>query len=420
MKEINIKIFIICFLFIFNLHNRVFSDAIFTTIEYSYVEVDFTKFKGHSITVDNSYTDWKGIAPEQDNTYVYSSNEYIYKDAWYDDTGDGDYTYPTNKRFKEGMADIIEFRVTYDSTNLYFLIKLRDASPDGDGWWVNGILIGINDESSENGNYYFIQGDGIDPDKGPAAEINTKIKINYTIFASSTYRIRMWNHNGIKVGDGDDPDNSDGKLNNLKVKAKEWNKYEIGIPLTLIGSVSNKKLRFIVGSCFEENQMAREVQGYPLVTEWYITGGDRIWWNNTSPDPDVMDLIGASKILQEKDLNNYRGIFFNAEYDFEVFNMDIKPYIFSPKKDEKLTVYFTLATKAKVTINIRDLSGNLLKNLVKDNEISPEPNSNLYVEKIWDGRDKNNNLLKRGAYIVEAIFSNSKEEKIVRKVVRIW
>ncbi|MBN1897953.1 MAG: hypothetical protein JW827_04180 [Spirochaetes bacterium] len=395
-------------------------EVIRTTVEHSYVEVDFSQFSGHTITVDTQYSDWVGTAPTVDNTGVYNANEFIYKDAWRDDTGDGDYAYPWNQRFKQGMADIVEFRVTYDASNLYFYVEMLDASPDADGWWVNGVLIGISDQSTPDGNNYLIQGDGVDPDKGPAAEINTKYRIQYTIFAEATYRIRMWNYYGIKIGDGQDPYNEDGSISNLQVKAKEWNKYEIAVPQSLIGTVTNKKIKFLVASCFQEAQMVREVQGYPLSTEWNITGGDRQWGVNTGPDPDVMDLIGASSEKQAQDLAGYRDIFFNSEFDFEVFNFDLKPYIFSPSIGETTTIYFTAATQLSVTLNIRDLNGEMLKTLLNEYPITLPTGANQYWEIKWDGADKRNNILKRGAYIVEAIFKRNKQEKIVRKVVRIW
>ncbi len=413
MKKI---ILIFIFITLFPLFS--YTDMTYTTIKHSFVEVDFSKFYGHSISVGSNYDDWKGIAPLEWNTSTYSSNEFIYIDALYDDTGDGDYTYPTNSIFTNGMADITEFRVTYDTNYLYLYVKLLMGSPEGTGWWVNGIIIGISEINAQYGNYYLIEGDGINPDLGPAAEINTAIKIQYTLFASSTYRIRMWNYKGEKIGDGDDSDNSDGNLNNIKVKAVNWNIYEIGIPFNLIGTVKNKKYKFFVASCFEENQMVREVQGSPKPTEWYITGGDRIWWNNLGVDPDVMDLIGAEKKLQEEDLNNYQEVFYDdSTSDLENFNMDIYPYIFTPG-EEDLTIFFTLNQSSFVTINIKDLNNNIIKNICSNKNIIPDTGLRT-IEFRWDGTDNSNHIVGQGIYIVEVIFNNNRK-KIMRKVVRIW
>ncbi|MDD5066724.1 MAG: glucodextranase DOMON-like domain-containing protein [bacterium] len=390
----------------------------FAVIEHSCVEVDFSRMSGHHVSVDGIYTnDWKGALPAEWNTFVYLSNQYIYADALNDDRGDGDYAYPWNGRFKDGMADITELRIAYDSTNLYFLVKMWEASPDPDGWWVNAVLIGIADDDSSTGNAYLIEGDGKDPDQGPAAEISTTFKVDYTIFAASTYRIRMWNAKGEKIGDGTDP--SDGSMNNMKVKGAEWNKYEISVPLSLIGPVQNKKYRFIAGACFEEGQMAREVQGYPLYTEWYITGGDPMWWNSLAPDPDVMDLVGASQEVQEKELGSYLRLFNNTQTNFEIFNADIRPYIFSPDENEEIRIFFTLSGRTKVTINIRDLDNRLIRNVIDSKEVVPV-SSMLPVEYTWNGRDDGNAVLRRGVYIVEFIFTSGREKKVIRKAARIW
>lgn len=408
----------------------LFGGIDYSVLEHSYVEVDFSHITGHHVTV-GSNRDWKGQAPSEWNTFVYSSNEYIYKDAYGDDTGDGDYAYPTNKvflkktggQFEDGrIADIVEFRTTYDATNLYFTIGLWEASPDPGGWWANALLIGIADDDPATGKPYFIQGDGSDPDKGPAAELNTKFNLDYTIFAASTYKIRMWNADGVKIGDGKNATNilDDGKLDNLQVKAPEWNRYEIAIPLSLIGPVAGRKFRFIVGSCFEEYSTAREVQGYPLVTEWYPTGGDAVWWNSIGPDPDIMDLIGASAELQQSDLANYTRLFNNPDESFEIFNADIRPYIFSPKEGQALTAFFTLSLKVRVTIQVKDLNNRIVRKLLDNAEVDAPASPITPLEYTWNGRDDRNALLKRGAYIVEFLFESGKERKTVRKVARIW
>ncbi len=405
------------FLFKIFLLTQTYGYMNYSEVKFSFVEVDFSKFTGHSITVDGNYSDWRNLPYLNDNSSIYFSNEFIYKDPLNDDTGDGDYTYPTNSRFTQGMLDITEFRVTYDSNFLYFYIKLKTASPHPDGWWLNGIIIGINDETLTQGNYYLIEGDGINPDSGPCAEIRTIFKIQYTIFMASTYRIRMWDWEGKKIGDGDDPDNSDGSLNNLKVKAGTWNIYEAGIPLSLL-NIKNKKIRFLAGSCFEENQMVREVQGYPLLTEWYITGGDRYWWNNLSSDPDVIDLIGADKYHQEQDLSSYENLFI-AEQNFENFNVTLSSSIFSPSKGEDLIIYFTPVNETVVSIYIKDLEGEIVKTIIENKIVKPE-SSFKTVEYHWNGTDYNNKEVKRGIFLIEVIFKQNNKFKITRKVVRVW
>ncbi len=43
-----------------------------------------------------------------------------------DDTGDGDYSYPTDERFRAGMFDLTGFEIRQDSANVYFRVRLRD------------------------------------------------------------------------------------------------------------------------------------------------------------------------------------------------------------------------------------------------------------------------------------------------------
>lgn len=390
----------------------------YAQIVHSYVTVDFSKFAGHSVTVDGSYSDWIGALPEKANSFWVDSGEFVYRDAVGDDTGDGDYSYPTDERFCEGMLDITQFRVTYDNNYLYIYVEFKTASEHPDGWWVNAVVIGMSDESSEDGNFYLIEGDGENPDAGPAAEIRTSFKIQYTVFASSTYRIRMWDWTGKKIGDGDDPDNSDGTMNNLKVKAGQWNRYEMAVPLSLIGGVSGKRIRFVVGSCFEENQMAREVQGYPLLTQWYITGGDRYWWNNLSSDPDVIDLIGADLEAQQEDLASYQDLFFSEE-KFENFNVGLSAPIFSPAKGEKLLIYFTLSEPTCVTISLKDLASRLIRSVLQCQEVVPQsPYKTVIYE--WDGKDNKGQIVDRGIYIVEVVFEKDGQRKTVRRLVRLW
>ncbi|MCD6483568.1 MAG: hypothetical protein J7L47_00495 [Candidatus Odinarchaeota archaeon] len=96
-----------------------------------------TKFKvtqgqiGHkgTITIDGDPSDWIATPPTQVNTGYYNETveEYVWLDAEGDDTGDGDYTYPT-VGYKPGAADIIEFRMTYDADYVYFMVKLKDLA----------------------------------------------------------------------------------------------------------------------------------------------------------------------------------------------------------------------------------------------------------------------------------------------------
>ncbi len=274
---------------------------------FSFIKISFAGYIGlKTITTDGYITDWTnntGLHFLSENTCYVTDNQYIWQDAFGDDKGDGDYVYPTNSAFGESSADIDQFRVCWDDEYVYFMMRLHNGTGE---WWASAFFIGIDTGSPDNGMVTFIEGDGSSFSNGPAVELKCNYpKIDYLLFCSATYRAILWDKNGNIIGDGHDPDNSDGSLNNIYIKARVWNEYEIAVPVSLIGSPKNSTWHFLAGSGFEENKMFRETQGYPLITEWYFTGGDDTWWNNTSPDPDVCDLIGADKTLQEKDLANY-------------------------------------------------------------------------------------------------------------------
>ena len=48
-----------------------------------------------------------------------------------DDVGDGDFTYPTDPNFKQGILDLTHFTVRYDDENVYFSLKFRNLVQPG-------------------------------------------------------------------------------------------------------------------------------------------------------------------------------------------------------------------------------------------------------------------------------------------------
>ncbi|MBU1075685.1 MAG: T9SS type A sorting domain-containing protein [Spirochaetes bacterium] len=238
------------------------------------------------------------------NTAMVTDNQYIWQDASNDDKGDGDYVYPsTNQIFTPNSADIDQFRVCWDANYVYFMFRNCNGTGEYD---IASFFIGIDTGTPDTGMVTLIEGDGTTASNGPAVELKCEYpKMDFLFYGSSTYRARLWNSAGQLIGDGSDGDNSDGTKNNIYIRAIGWSEYEIAIPVSLIGSPVDSCWHFIAGSGFDENQMFREVQGYPLSTQWYFTGGDDTWWNSTSVDPDVADLIGASQTQQEADLSSY-------------------------------------------------------------------------------------------------------------------
>jgi hypothetical protein len=86
------------------------------------------------IKVGGGTDDWLGTPPTLFDSGHSNRREYIWKDAVGDDTGDGDYTYPTDPRFEPGCLDLRQFRVSVDGDSMNFLLRfgsIDDGSGDG-------------------------------------------------------------------------------------------------------------------------------------------------------------------------------------------------------------------------------------------------------------------------------------------------
>ena len=261
-------------------------------------------FSGHSIKVDGSIGDWVGIAPTTPNTSTISKGEYIWKDAEGDDTGNGRYIYPTNSAFRRA-ADLEEFRVTWDSRNVYFLIK---CSRPGD-WWVPYRLIAIDKDGARRGKkgaQVLAQGD-IDllgPDSGTFGELKVEPELacEYVIAISNTFRGRVWNAAGKLVA------KTDGKRTDTAgflIKDSNWSAIEVAIPQRIIGDPSGKTWRFIVATGLEDHGFLREVFRDP--TEWHGGGGEDAGAED-GVDPDVYDLASPDIETQEAELSSYKSL----------------------------------------------------------------------------------------------------------------
>jgi hypothetical protein len=259
---------------------------------------------GHKVAVDDkSVRDWKGTAPEQENTFVVSEGEYIWKDASGDDTGNGKYVYPENKALKKG-GDLKEFRVTFDNDNLYMLFK---TDRPGD-WWVPYRIVGIDTDGASGGKggaEVLAQGDMDDYsfDSGTFAELKVapELACEYVVAISSTYKGRIWDAKGKLIARKEaQPDDTPG----FKVGDYNWNAVEVAIPWELLGGkpAEGTTWRLIVATGQQDNDLAREVE--EEVSEYRAGGGESSEDNGV--DPDVFDLAGADKATQEKELGSYK------------------------------------------------------------------------------------------------------------------
>ncbi|MDD5270188.1 MAG: glucodextranase DOMON-like domain-containing protein [Candidatus Omnitrophica bacterium] len=265
-------------------------------------DIGNTPFTGHKIEADKSFSDWKGTAPEAENTAAVSEGEYIWKDAVGDDTGNGKYTYPLDKALRKG-ADLKEFRVTFDDDNLYFLVK---TNRPGD-WWAPYRVIGIDTDGASGGTggmQVLAEGDldTLSSDSGTYAELKVapELACEYAVALSSTYKGRIWDADAKLVAFRDDqPEDTPG----FKVADINWNTIEVAIPWPLIGGKpQGKAYRFIVAVGQQDYDIAREIE--EVSNEWHGGGGETS--DAGGVDPDVYDLAGAERAVQERELGSFR------------------------------------------------------------------------------------------------------------------
>lgn len=258
---------------------------------------------GHKVDpMDKRITDWIGVVPEKENTEVYSNGEYIWKDAKGDNTGNGKYTSPQSKDVAKG-DDLLEFRVTYDDKNVYFLI--RTSTPNE--WWAPYRIIGIDKDGArlgKQGNVVLAQGNPneINSYNGTYIELRTdpKLACDYVIAVSSSYKGRIWDSNGRLVAKRDAEDND---TKGFDIADPLWSIVEVAVPIKLLGDPAGETWRFIVATCTQDQDFAREV--YEEVSEWHGGGGEGKA-GETGPDPDAYDLASPSKEIQEKELGSYK------------------------------------------------------------------------------------------------------------------
>ena len=254
---------------------------------------------GHKIKVDKDISDWVGDAPAQDNMWAVDKGEYIWKDASGDDHGQGKYTYPTNAVYGH-CADILEFRVTWDSQFVYMMIK---CSRPGD-WWAPYKVIGIHkDGSSEPFTTLLAQGsyETKIPEEGCLGNLRVapELACQYVIGLSTTWKGFIWNAKGKLVAkrkgkEGDTP--------GFSVDDCNWSAIEVAVPISIIGSPAGQTWKFIVASGLEEFEHMRPITKEQ--SEWHGGGGEGDE-NTSGANPNVYDLIGAPRDLQEKDLAGY-------------------------------------------------------------------------------------------------------------------
>lgn len=258
----------------------------------------FDLVKPKTIKVDKNISDWTGNSPIEENTSCVSNSEFIWKDSKGDDTGNGKYYYPANQELARG-ADLLEFRVTYDAKNVYFLIKTTRPG----NWWTPFKLIGIHKVGQKGGQSFFPQGDSdsLEPATGCFSELRVSedLSLHCTIAILGTFKGYIWDGNGKlvarKLGE-----NTDTK--GFMVDDDKWSVVEVAVPIAIIGNPAGQTWKIIVGVGQEENGHLREIYGEG--NEWHGGGGEGKD-NEDGVDPDIFDLASPSQEIQEKELASY-------------------------------------------------------------------------------------------------------------------
>ena len=243
----------------------------------------------HPITVDGDPSDWIGTPPGVDS-FHYSSGEGIWNDAVGDDLGDGGdapyaadnpgpYTYPDTSLFLGTEADIVEWRITVDTSSqmIYFLVK----NAGYDVIWTPWVGIAIDlDHEYTSGQVWLPETADLKVDSINAWE----------------YLIRLWN-NTIRVND---PEWNNVTYGSVVVFDTTNDLIEIGWDVSqLTPNPFDFEVFYVtVYSGLEEFGAFREVDS--ISSLWHAGGGIA-----GESDPDVYDLCFVDSGDQANDLNNY-------------------------------------------------------------------------------------------------------------------
>ncbi|RLI22836.1 hypothetical protein DRO45_00290 [Candidatus Bathyarchaeota archaeon] len=272
--------------------------------------------QNHSVVVDGNPDDWVGKAPQAENSEAYDGGEYIWRDAVNDDSGDGDYVYPSNPVFDtypedDQVYDLIEWRVTWDSNYVYFLFRVANIT---------------NSWNSSRGFSHQLPIVLIDKDRVPGSGRTDVIRgANCRVSSEAAWEWAVW-ASGWGIGAEDAYGNvyEDSSFVGAQVAgASTTNCIEMAVPISYIGDPTGQTWRFYVILGPEEFSHCRRVDEFP--SEWAIGGGegDAEHWGD---DPNFLDLAFYSSTEEQEAelgeykytgetviLNGYKDVTFNGE-----------------------------------------------------------------------------------------------------------
>jgi len=261
------------------------------------------------ITLDGDPTKWGVHAfGEREGGPINAGDvgpQYVWKDAFGDDTGNGNYTYPTNAEFKESAYDIDEFRFAYDLENAYFLVTMHGdqdffgAYAARIGIWVDRSDITTGVDTTDVGDHKnFCQA----PDVAFFEGFNWDFHVSNRGGFQSAYLYRVEDNASFFGGTVQEFENVGTRT------------VELAVPWADIGGLPSELtvLRMVVGAGSEDGggNWREVIGGDP--GEWNFGGGctgNDDEFNTDSclfdGDADLLDLIGAAtQAEQEADLTS--------------------------------------------------------------------------------------------------------------------
>lgn len=240
-----------------------------------------------TLTMDGNSSDWPNTDLLSRNAHHFlPSNFYVWNDAIGDDLGPGSYSYPTNQVFTEGDADIRRLGFAFDADNVYFLIEQQTINPNASfytAYFGIGIDLGLNGRLSL----------GFDQATGELGIAETNVRPDADVDREFVFTgprgVTLLDEQGVPL---------DGATVSFSAQTGT---IEISAPRAAVGLADplvNRSIYVYAYSGLETFGSMREVG----ITNGNFEAGGGIASPN---DPDVFDLIGASKADQEFDLIDF-------------------------------------------------------------------------------------------------------------------
>jgi hypothetical protein len=138
-------------------------------------------------SLDQLQEEWKGFLRALDllevriEGPVATQKSFYIEDAWGDDNGDGDYTYPQNQKAASGMFDLIGFEVSCDDEMVYFklqfvnLISTEISSDEGFNGMLAVIAIDQDDRKGSGNTKLLLDGGNVEFPKRDAFEFAIEV-----------------------------------------------------------------------------------------------------------------------------------------------------------------------------------------------------------------------------------------------------